>query len=324
MEQLVWGLVVLVCAGLWIQIFVDYRRQLAQMMPIAQEASGRRQDLGQRIAVLEEEAKEESEKAGRLENSVKDLEQRRRLLQAKVNRIEMIRVPEGVFEMGTPQGSQPNEEPEHEVRLNEFYIDRFEVTNVAYREFVDATGHRVPAHWRNRTFPDHLANHPVVNVSWEDAQAYAKWCGKRLLSEAEWERAARGEEGADYPWGNSCSTERANYDNPQGKTRPVDYYERGKSSDEVWDLCGNVGEWVADWYADGYYAQSPEENPTGPTSGSEKVYRGGAFHGNRMDIRALTRLSAPPYSTLDFVGFRCGMDGEGADKAPPSPPPQAG
>jgi formylglycine-generating enzyme len=315
MEQLVWGLVILVCAGLWIQIFVDYRRQLAQMMPVAQKASERKEDLTKKIAVLDGVMVEENEKRERLGNSVRDLEQRRRILQVKVNTIEMVRISAGSFAMGTMEGAQLDEEPQHQVYLSEYFIDKYEVSNVAYSEFTEATGHRVPAHWRNRTFPDNLANHPVVNVSWEDAGAYAKWCRKRLPTEAEWERAARGQEGADYAWGNMCSTERANYDNPQGKTRVVDYYERGQSHDGVWDMCGNVGEWVADWYAEDYYPQSPDADPKGPGPGTHRVYRGGGFHGNRMDIRALTRLSALPYSTLDYLGFRCAMDvpGKGAE-----------
>ena len=182
-----------------------------------------------------------------------------------------------------------------------------------YKEFMEATGHRAPSHWRNRTFPDaRKATHPVVNVSWEDAREYCEWVGKRLPTEAEWERAALGDGRYDYPWGRSCNPEAANYDNPDSKTTPVDKYDAtGKSEFGVCDMCGNVGEWVSDWFDKMYYPNSPEIDPKGPDTGYQRVFRGGAFHENRIGIRGKTRNFAMSQASNDYVGFRCAMDASG-------------
>lgn len=313
MEQLLWGLGIVVGAGLWIQIFLDYRRQLGQMLPLAQESTERREELHERIKALDQMIEDEGAASGQLEAHVEELEERRQRLQRRVNLAEMVRIDSASFEMGcrteAQMDPQEDEKPPHMVQLDAYYLDRFEVTNMAYREFIEATGHRVPSHWRNRAFPEHLAKHPVVNVSWHDAQAYAAWICKRLPTEAEWEHAARGGQGTTYPWGNACTAERANYDNPQRKTTPVDAYEGGKSAFGIWDMCGNVGEWVSDWYAADYYTHSPESNPQGPSTGTERVYRGGAYQGNKVDIRALKRQATAPHISQDYIGFRCAMDG---------------
>ncbi|HJP29363.1 MAG TPA: SUMF1/EgtB/PvdO family nonheme iron enzyme, partial [Candidatus Latescibacteria bacterium] len=206
--------------------------------------------------------------------------------------------------------------PEHHVEMSAYYIDKMEVTNLQYKEFVAVTGHRSPSHWRFNTFPDaRKSDHPIVNVSWEDAAAYAEWVGKRLPTEAEWERAALGDGRTEYPWGSSCNAESANFDNADGGTTPVEQHNRGVSPVGVWDMCGNVSEWVNDWYDVRYYHDSPESDPQGPEDGHQKVHRGGAYHENRNGIRAKGRHFSMPSAAQDYIGFRCAMteDPEGDD-----------
>ncbi len=169
-----------------------------------------------------------------------------------------------------------DENPEHLVSLKGYYIDKYEVTNLQYKEFVQVTGHRSPCHWRNNTFPDaRLADHPVVNVSWDDAKAHCDWVQKRLPSEVEWERAVLDDVRDEYAWRGSSNADYANFDNPDGKTTPVDRYPNRKSGLGAWDMCGNVSEWVNDWYDDKYYQTSPESDPKGPDGGHQKCHRGG-------------------------------------------------
>lgn len=211
--------------------------------------------------------------------------------------------------MGSNLAGRDSENPEHKVQLKAFYMDQYEVTNMQYKDFVDVAGHRTPVHWQNGTFPAGKGEHPVVNVSWEDARTYAEWAGKRLPSEAEWEWAARGREGREYPWGKQPTQDHSNYSNPESRTTPVNKYPKGVSEFGIWDQSGNVGEWVNDWFEIKYYSRSPESDPKGPAEGDLKVYRGGGYHTNRMDIRAASRHSATPNMYQDYIGFRCAMDG---------------
>jgi len=223
----------------------------------------------------------------------------------------MVLIPAGRFTMGTNAPGRDDENPEHVVRLKEFYIDKYEVTNLQYKDFIDCTGRKAPMHWRNRTFPEpRQSNHPITNVTWHDAAAYAEWVGKRLPTEAEWEYAARGDTGWDYPWGKTCSENYLNFNNPEGNTSEVIKYAAGVSPLGVWDMCGNVGEWVADWYDAKYYHGCPEEQPRGPEEGQLKVFRGGGYHGNRQDVRTTARSPGLPIMAQQYLGFRCAMDCE--------------
>ena len=222
---------------------------------------------------------------------------------------DMVLIPEGPFVMGGDSEVNPQEKPAHTVYLLSYYISRYPVTNEEYREFVQATGHKPPAHWLNGTYPLEMTQHPVVNVSWHDAAAYAEWAGKRLPTEAEWEKAARGTDERRYPWGNRfVDGERCNSGNPEGSTTPVDMYPEGRSVYGVWDMAGNAGEWVEDWYAPDYYGRSPEIDPHGPSEGKQKVYRGGGYHSNRADVQTQTRHCAVPHIYQQYIGFRCAMD----------------
>jgi len=231
----------------------------------------------------------------------------------------VVLVPAGEFTMGS-QESYPTERPPRKVYLDAFYVDKYEVTNAEYQAFVKATGRPEPMGiglvegkfvadfrpWRDSQF--NKPNQPVVCVGWEDAEAYAKWAGKRLPTEAEWEKAARGATDARaYPWGDDapdCTL--ANADNCEKDTTQVGSYPTGASPYGVMDMAGNVFEWTNDWYSAGYYYTSPDSNPQGPTSGMGWVLRGGAFEAYWQWERVAKRYYR---GTFDFsnvdIGFRC-------------------
>jgi iron(II)-dependent oxidoreductase len=169
---------------------------------------------------------------------------------------------------------------------------------------MDATGRSAPSYWNESKFNG--PTQPVVGVTWHDADAYCKWAGKRLPTEAEWEKAARGTDGRRYPWGNQWDTSRANSAEARlGKTAPVGSYTGGESPYGAHDLAGNVWEWVADWFDASYYQNSPERNPQGPASGQYKVLRGGAWHNIPIALRSAKRLASTPVIRADSLGFRC-------------------
>ena len=157
----------------------------------------------------------------------------------------MVFVSTGTFLMGDGEGAR-DERPKHKVELDAFWIDRFPVTNKDYKRFVDATGHRRPPHWVTGTYQRQHERHPVTNVSHKDANAYAEWVGKRLPTEAEWEKAARGTIGQTYPWGDAFRKDNVNSSNDYGGTTPVDQFTGGSSPYGVMDMCGNVMEWCED------------------------------------------------------------------------------
>ena len=303
---------ILFLAILWIQIFMDYRKKLMRLVPTVNQVSNRKSEITSQISSTESSAETIEMSMGEMNREIARLEEQRVELQEKLNPLDMILVPAGRIRIGTNTPGRPGENPEHVVELKAFYIDKHEVTNLQYKEFIEVIGHRAPPHWRNRTFPEaRLADHPVVDASWDDAAKYAAWTGKRLPTEAEWERAALGDGRDEYPWGKSSpSADYTNFDNPDGKTTAVGKFPRGKSGFGVWDMCGNVGEWVNDWYDAQYYQESPDSDPEGPASGNQRVYRGGGYQGNRMDVRGKTRLFAMPSASNDYIGFRCAMDAE--------------
>jgi sulfatase modifying factor 1 len=221
-----------------------------------------------------------------------------------------VLIPAGTFVMGS--GAEGDCAPEHEVSLDAFYLDKFEVTNAHYQAFCEATDHRLPEFWGMEVyhcgpaFPDH----PVMGISWWDAQEYADWCGKRLPSEAEWEYAARGGlVGAPFPWGDELTPEHANYvQSAHHGTVPVGSYSPNGFG--LHDMIGNVNEWVADRYVPDYYAHSPVANPPGPEEGKFRVFRGGGWHTGPGCARVHFR-NALPSNWVDFaVGFRCARDAD--------------
>lgn len=200
--------------------------------------------------------------------------------------------------------------PAHKVYIASFYIDKYEVTNFQYFKFCEKTGRRLPEFWGQDRYhcSEKFPNHPVVGVSWEDAAAYAKWERKRLPTEAEWEYAARGGlKNRDYPWGNSLTPSRSAYHRPGTEgTKPVGgYLPNGYG---LYDMAGNVVEWIYDIYDKDYYRESPYKNPQGPEKGKFRVIRGGGWHSGPSCNTVFYR-NALPANWVDFnVGFRCAKD----------------
>jgi formylglycine-generating enzyme required for sulfatase activity len=222
---------------------------------------------------------------------------------------DMVLVPAGEFTMGSPEGD-PDEKPAHKVQISAFFMDKYEVTVKQYAAFLQESGGDRPAEWKtmNKTANQ---NRPVMGVDWADAARYCKWAGKRLPTEAEWEKAARGTDGRLYPWGNDPPTPlHANYGKREWNNHealvPVGTLEAGKSPYGIYDMAGNVWEWVSDWYDNDYYKQSPSESPTGPSTGGFKVIRGGSWNTSARNLRAADRYFDPPSFRSQYVpGFRC-------------------
>jgi formylglycine-generating enzyme required for sulfatase activity len=219
---------------------------------------------------------------------------------------DMVVVPAGEFWMGSDDGF-PDEKPRHRVHLDGFYIAKYQTTNALYKRFMEATSRPAPGYWTNRDLNG--ATQPVVGVSWDEADAYCKWAGKRLPTEAEWEKAARGTDGRQYPWGDQWDAGRVSSraGDPGGKPLPVGSYAKDASPYGVHDMAGNVWEWVADWYAMDYFRRSPERNPQGPESGGTRVMRGGSWGIVDSTVRSGIRLQSQrqPQRFAKFIGFRC-------------------
>jgi formylglycine-generating enzyme required for sulfatase activity len=223
----------------------------------------------------------------------------------EAERAGMVLVPAGEFWMGRDDGND-DEKPRHRVDLDVYYIDRYEITNELYQHFMEATRRVAPLFWSQ----GHLngASQPVVGVSWDDADAYCRWAGKRLPTEAEWEKAARGDDGRSYPWGEQWDSSRANSKESQRNgPAPVGSYPSGVSPYGAHDMAGNVWEWVADWYAP--YTPEAKTNPKGPDTGDKKVIRGGAWNGSYTSwLRPSFRYAQAPAALSYGIGFRCVSD----------------
>src|SRR5574341_377459 len=198
----------------------------------------------------------------------------------------MVKIPQGDFVMGSDQvdtaqqgvefgTSKPwflDEHPQRTVSLPAYEIDVYEVTNGQYRAFVDTTRSTPPPTWPEGRFPPEQEPWPVTGVTWFEADRYCRWAGKRLPSEAEWEKAARGTDGREFPWGGTFDEKRGNIGGT-GLT-PVGTFPEGRSPYGVYDMAGNVSEWVADWVGSEFYHASPDRNPKGPDSGEKRALRG--------------------------------------------------
>jgi formylglycine-generating enzyme required for sulfatase activity len=223
----------------------------------------------------------------------------------------MATIPAGEFWMGVDglQGLD-DERPRHKVRLDAYAMDLYEVTVGRYAIFLTSSGRTPPLFWDTVDLSEH-AERPVIGVEWDDAEAYCRWAGKRLPTEAEWEHAARGPDGRSYPWGNQTPTpELANYAlgarfSYSQTLMPVGHYEKGKSPYGMYDMAGNVWEWVQDWYGTNYYEVSEEHNPHGPEQGQFKVLRGGSWSELPKYLLTYGRFKLPPNTRNSYVGFRC-------------------
>lgn len=257
---------------------------------------------------------------------------------------EMVKIPAGTFLMGSDKKVDRNayqpEFPQRRVYLDAYEIDKYEVTTVQFLKFVLATDRKPLIDWQYEggNFQETMANHPVMHVSWFDADAYCRWAGKRLPTSAEWEKAARGEDGRIYPWGNEpAGLSRANF----GRTglsgpvrdRPerlllyppiisVDKYDNGVSPYGVFQLAGNVAEWTADWYDPHYYKTAPDRNPKGPEKGTQRAFRGGGWIDSTPSVRPAQRNGTDPNTKMNWLGFRCARDAKDAGDASDGKPAQ--
>ncbi|MDP7236766.1 MAG: SUMF1/EgtB/PvdO family nonheme iron enzyme [Candidatus Latescibacteria bacterium] len=221
---------------------------------------------------------------------------------------DMVLIPAGMFLMGSDSTSS-DEGPMQSIYVNAFYIDRYEVTNEAYKSFIEASGHPEPNHWTDRTFPSGEARYPLVGISWYDAQTFTQWAGKRLPTEVEWEKAARGDDGRIYPWGDDFVP---GWVNTKGDgdayttTAPVGSFSKGVSPYGVFDMAGNVWEWSVDWF-DRYPGNTAEN----PTYGQQyRVIRGGSWINYDGNIKTFNRGKFYPSDTSLLLGFRCATDAD--------------
>lgn len=241
-------------------------------------------------------------------------------------------IPDGTFYMGGMDVYRENDElPPHEVFISAFWMDQVEVTNGMYNLCVQAGDCRPPVETRSDNREEYFGNpefqdYPVVYVAWYDANSYCQWAGRRLPTEAEWERVARGDDKRNFPWGDEFPNEyTANVENLVGDTSRVGSYAEGASPFGALDMAGNVWEWVADRYRPDYYGKSPAENPTGPSEDEVfnfyRVIRGGSFQEDGVNLRLTNRsfLDGPNpkaqpndeafYGKTSFkIGFRCAAD----------------
>jgi len=247
---------------------------------------------------------------------------------------KMIEIPAGSFTMGTDrERSDLQDHPRHVVKLLAYRIDKYPVTNAQYARFVAATGYRSPLNWKNGHMPDGTAMQPVTMVSWFDARNYAKWAGKRLPTEAEWEKAARGTDGRRWPWGNTMAANRLNTYYSVGSTTDVTKYPDGASPFGVMEMAGNVSEWTADDFKPYPGTDAPPELFQGkvgvanspkdramkvidlvPVDALYKVLRGGSWKSDPFSTATYHRNYTWPNYASDFFGFRCARDAASAGK----------
>lgn len=237
----------------------------------------------------------------------------------------MILIPAGEFVMGSEEvdtearalqfGSKKpwfvNERPKRKVYLGAYYIDKYEVTNAEYKKFIDAKKRRPPNYWvNNNSYPPGAEDYPVASVNWYDADAYCKWAGKKLPTEAEWEKAARGTDGRRFPWGDVFDEKKCNCAGQYRGVMPAGRFEAGKSPYGVYDMAGNVYEWVSDWYL-----PYPDSDYNDEDFGEKfKISRGGGWGGIghyplEIHYRTSFRFEIPPQGEYNDLGFRCTKDG---------------
>ena len=239
----------------------------------------------------------------------------------------MILIPAGNFIMGTnSEQANADQKPAHKVYLDAFYIDKHEVTNAQFEAFITDGGYQNQEHWTENGWnfiqKNHITtplqhgentvstkpNHPMIGVSWYEAKAYATWAGKRLPTESEWEKAAKGTKKRVYPWGDEMDFSKLSYFPHVTKVRAVGSFPEGASPYGVLDMAGSVWEWCSDWYGESYYPQSARENPKGPDSGEYRVLRGGGWDSIRLQLQCTYRYYDKADRRTYNIGFRCVQD----------------
>ncbi len=232
-----------------------------------------------------------------------------------------------VFMMGSDTG-RSDAQPVHEVRLSGFRFSRYPVTNAQFAAFVADTGRAAPEHWAGGAPAEGQSDHPVTYVSWDDAQAFCRWLtgrvaeasggategGAHLPTEAQWEFAARGVDGREYPWGDNPPTPKhANYqESAIEDTTPVGMHAHGASPDGIHDLAGNVRQWCLDWF--GRYEDGSQADPAGPEEGRERVVRGGSYLDRPSTLRGAYRFNVAPDGRFGFVGFHVAWSAHGGSR----------
>ena len=308
-------------------------------LPLAHVVPG--SETRQALTQKEQELKALDEQERRVDDQAKlavvqqQIEERKKQIEEKQKGIEVARAPayqappvnlpkemtgkDGAPMAGVPAGEfimgSSAEGPEHAVFVDAFYIDKHETTIRRYGTFLEATKRSEPFYW-SEVQPARDGDRPVIGVDWSDAEAYCRWAGKRLPTEAEWEKAARGADKRKYPWGSEEPNSLFTNFNGDGKRSwqgvstlsPVGSFEAGKSPYGLYDMAGNVWEWVADWYDVNYYRTGANRNPKGPEKGTMKVIRGGAWLTSADNIRTTRRNNDPPMNRFLYVGFRCAQD----------------
>ena len=243
--------------------------------------------------------------------------------------VSMLLVPAGKFVMGSSaregflecsrhysycyESGFKDVEPAHKVYLDAFYIDKYEVTNAQYKVCVEQGAceppRKIDAQYHSSYYDNtEFAEYPVVNVDWKQSQDYCEWRQSNLPTEAQWEKAARSDDNRTYSWGEDLSCQYANYAGCEGDLTAFGSYEDGKSPYGVYEMIGNVSEWVADWYSETYYSISPIENPLGPESGQFRVMRGGSYGAYVSSLMTYSRSGAFPDRYSSSLGFRCAKE----------------
>jgi eukaryotic-like serine/threonine-protein kinase len=247
----------------------------------------------------------------------------------------MMYIPDGSYLMGSSNNdpdASGHEKPQHEVYLDAFWMDVYEVSNENFEKFIEATGYETKAekqgfsymydssgrwsevhgvNWRHPMGSNTIAEDslPVLHVNYYDAKAYCNWVGGRLPTEAEWEKAARGDDGRTYPWGNHFNSDYLHYYSTVGAVS-VYNYSNGQSPYGIFNMAGNAFEWTNDFYSEDYYSISPRENPTGPPNGEWIALRGGSWNSSQRSVRVTHRdVSGPEYMNY-LLGFRCALDAD--------------
>ena len=227
---------------------------------------------------------------------------------------EMVLIPEGEFTMGNPdESARSDERPAHPVYLDAFYIDRFEATGKDFEAYMDDQPkvHPTITGWYDRKVRPDMAKRPVFGLTWKRCRDYCVWAGKRLPTEAEWERSAEGVQSRIYPWGNEApNPDKANFGRccfvMKGLVfTVVGSLKAGSTPNQIFDMAGNVAEWVSDWYDKNYYKVSPRKNPQGPNKGKYHTIRGGAWNSLPGYLRSNARYGYDDAKDFYGIGCRC-------------------